>query len=110
MYPEYDDRAIRRYLDEAKEQIDVIDFRSSRRPRGRRQRRVRLEDKDNAEDDLAFSDGSKERSKRKKVDTAQRRSSRVGGADDGSASEQVPVKLAFPGNEFDRSETRTSGK
>ncbi len=97
----YPEEAIRRYLDEAKENIDVIDFRS-RQSRERPVRRARLDSRsdDLKDDDLAFSDGSNESSDRGR---GRRGSS-------GSASEQVPVKLAFPGNEFDHSGSRSSGK
>ena len=54
-----------------------------------------------AADDLAFSDSSDDTVKKKKTPSSRGSS--------GSASEQVPVKLAFPGNDFEGTRQTTSG-
>ncbi|XP_059089711.1 mannose-binding protein C-like isoform X3 [Tigriopus californicus] len=99
VYPQYQRDDIRRYLDEAKEQIDVIDFRTPRRSLEKSDyvRRPR----NNLSGDLQFSDGPADETTSESRTTQTRGTPGTRGSS-GSASEQVPIKLAFPGNEFTR--------
>jgi hypothetical protein len=94
---------IRRYLDEAKEQIDVIDF--SRPSRESFVRRSRQNPK--SDEPLHFSDSGFRIPDSGAAPKSAKRIDKQEGTD-GSASEQVPVKLAFPGNDFEPRQRKES--